>query len=96
MSASPAATHVVLDTTSTARTSSPYTSVNPGSDWSALTIASILVTVMGFVAVVAVVFWIFRKKKLAREEEGREANANFWPGCELTAELRRQRGLVLT
>ena len=84
MSASTTATDVILDSTSTHRTSSPYTNVNPGGNWSALTIASILVTVMGFVAVLAAVFWIFRKAKLAREEERREANANFgqaviWP-----------------
>lgn len=82
MSAAPTATIVIYETTSTPpRPSSPYTNSNPASDWSALTIASILVTVMGFAAVLAVVFWIFRKEKLAREEERREANASFWPGC---------------
>ncbi|KAL5331894.1 hypothetical protein ACEPPN_001434 [Leptodophora sp. 'Broadleaf-Isolate-01'] len=81
MSAAPTATIVIYETTSTPpRPSSPYTNSNPASDWSALTIASILVTVMGFAAVLAVVFWIFRKEKLAREEERREANASFWPG----------------
>ncbi|KAG4441499.1 hypothetical protein IFR05_003026 [Cadophora sp. M221] len=81
MSAAGTATIVIYETTATPpRPSSPYTNSNPGSDWSALTIASILVTVLGFTAVLAVVFWIFRKEKLAREEERREANASFWPG----------------
>ncbi|KAH7386389.1 hypothetical protein BKA64DRAFT_711617 [Cadophora sp. MPI-SDFR-AT-0126] len=96
MSATSTATDVIFNSTSIPSPSSPYANSNPTNDWSALTIASILVTVMGFVVVVAAVFWIFRREKLAREEERREANTNFWPGCESVTGSVRHHGMTLT
>jgi cbb3-type cytochrome oxidase subunit 3 len=52
----------------------PFNNTNENNQWSALSIIGVVVTVLGFIAVVWFIFWIFRKEKALRRKAAAEGD----------------------
>jgi amino acid transporter len=56
-------------------TSFPFNNANENNHWSALSIIGVVATVLGFIAVVWFIFWIFKKEKRLRRSAASDRNA---------------------